>query len=174
MKTQILVALTMISGFSPGFAYGRTAAGLQKDTEQHIEDVESCLPPPVIVKGEPKSCTSLSKRMAELHVVGASVAVVHNGATEWARGYGIRQTGGDPVNIDTLFQAGSISKPVAAMGVLHLVQEQKLSLDTDINANLTTWKLRMIAPVGDHSGRGRLQGFARMAVGSIAMRKRRA
>lgn len=38
-------------------------------------------------------------------------------------------------------QAGSISKPVAAMAALRLVQQQKLSLDADINACLTSWKL---------------------------------
>ncbi|MGA8029505.1 MAG: serine hydrolase [Bryobacteraceae bacterium] len=107
----------------------------------HMQDVESCLPPPVIVKGEPKSCTTLSKRMAELHVPGVGIAVVDHGTIKWAKGYGVRQIGGAPVNADTLFQAGSISKPIAAMGTLHLVQERKLSLDTDINASLTSWKL---------------------------------
>jgi CubicO group peptidase (beta-lactamase class C family) len=107
----------------------------------HIQAVESCLPPPVVVKGEPKSCTTLSKRMAELHVAGVSIAVVHNGTIEWAKGYGTRQIGGDSANADTLFQAGSISKPIATMGTLHLVQERKLSLDTDINTNLASWKL---------------------------------
>lgn len=79
--------------------------------------------------------------MAELHIPGVSIAVVHNGTIEWAKGFGVRQIGGDPVNPDTLFQAGSISKPLAAMGALHLVQEKKLSLDSDINATLTSWKL---------------------------------
>jgi CubicO group peptidase (beta-lactamase class C family) len=106
-----------------------------------IQAVESCLPPPVIVKGGQKSCTTLSKRMAELHVAGVSIAVVRHGTIEWAKGYGVRQIGGGPVNADTLFQAGSISKPVAAMGTLHVVQERKLSLDSDINASLTSWKL---------------------------------
>ncbi|GGH04807.1 hypothetical protein GCM10011586_21100 [Silvibacterium dinghuense] len=79
--------------------------------------------------------------MAELHIPAVSIAVIHNGVIAWAKGYGVRQTGGAPVDADTLFQAGSISKPVAAMGTLHLVQEQKLSLDADINATLTSWKL---------------------------------
>jgi CubicO group peptidase (beta-lactamase class C family) len=107
----------------------------------HMQAVESCLPPPVVVKGERKSCTTLSKRMAELHVAGVSIAVLHHGTIEWAKGYGVRQIGGDPVNADTLFQAGSISKPIASMGTLYLVQERKLSLDSDINASLTSWKL---------------------------------
>jgi len=46
-----------------------------------------------------------------------------------------------PVTPKTLFQAGSISKPVAAAGMLALVQEGKLSLDEDVNQKLKTWKV---------------------------------
>ena len=144
MKTEMFIALTIFLGLSPALVLGQTtvaAATSQKEVEQHIESVESCLPPPVIVKGEPKSCTTLSQRMAELHVAGVSVALIHNGRIEWAKGFGVRRIGGDSVNAYTLFQAGSISKPLAAMGTLHLVQEGKLSLDADINAGLTSWKL---------------------------------
>lgn len=144
MKTELFIALTALLGLNPVFVHAQTTVATDtspKDIAQRIEAVESCLPPPVIVKGEPKSCTTLPKRMAELHVAGVSIAVVHNGAIEWAKGYGVRQIGGNSVNTDTLFQAGSISKPIAAMGALHLVQEGKLSLDTDINKTLTSWKL---------------------------------
>ena len=145
MKLEMFITLTVFLGLSPAFVRGQTTvatATSQKDIEQHIESVESCLPPPVIVKDEPKSCIALSQRMEELHVAGVSVAVVHNGTIEWAKGYGVVQVGGDSINADTLFQAGSISKALAAMGALHLVQERKLSLDTDINTSLTSWKLQ--------------------------------
>ena len=151
MQTRQLIGLTIFLSFGltpiPSRAKAAAAAP-QKDIEQHIEAVESCLPPPVIVKGEPKSCTTLSKRMAELHVAGVSIGVVHNGTIEWTMAYGVRRIGGEPVETDTLFQAGSISKPLAAMGVLHLVQEGKLSLDTDINISLTGWKLPPSASPG--------------------------
>lgn len=49
--------------------------------------------------------------------------------------------GGPPVTPETLFQAASISKPVTAMGVLHFVQEKKLSLDADVNTELTDWRI---------------------------------
>jgi CubicO group peptidase (beta-lactamase class C family) len=41
----------------------------------------------------------------------------------------------------TLFQAASISKPVAAFAAMVLVDKGKLDLDEDVNARLTTWKL---------------------------------
>ena len=46
-----------------------------------------------------------------------------------------------PVTTRTLFQAGSISKPVAATGTLYLVEKGKLSLDEDVNQELKTWKV---------------------------------
>lgn len=79
--------------------------------------------------------------MSQLHVLGLSVAVIHNGSIEWARGFGLKQQGGSPVASDTLFQAGSISKPVAAMAALHLVQEGELSLDAPANMQLVSWKV---------------------------------
>ncbi len=45
------------------------------------------------------------------------------------------------VTPETLFQAGSISKPLATLAALHLVQEGKLALDSDVNAVLTSWKI---------------------------------
>ncbi len=99
------------------------------------------MPPAVIVKGEPAATAKLADRMAALHVPGVSIAVIHDGRIEWARGFGVTRSGGPPVTPDTLFQAASISKPVAAMAVLHLVQAGKLSLDTDVNEYLKSWKV---------------------------------
>jgi len=113
----------------------------QTDAQRKLERVESCLLPPVVVKGDPPQCQTLAKRMADLHVPGVSIAVVHNGVIEWARGYGVAELGGTPVSAETIFQAGSISKPIATLAALHLVQEGKLSLDSDVNATLTSWKI---------------------------------
>jgi CubicO group peptidase (beta-lactamase class C family) len=131
------------------------AFGLQSDAQgtasanpsnaavhQHIERITSCIRQPVAVKDDPHPCTPLSEMMAQLHIPGVSVAVIHNGSIEWARGFGLRQIDGNkPVDAETLFQAGSISKPLAALAALHLVQMGKLSLDADVNTELTAWKL---------------------------------
>ncbi len=77
-----------------------------------------------------------------MHVPGVSVAVINNGAIEWARGYGVAQAGSKrAVSTETLFQAASISKPVAAFAALHLAEQGKLSLDEDVNNKLSTWKV---------------------------------
>jgi CubicO group peptidase (beta-lactamase class C family) len=117
------------------------SAETSAETQQHIKDVETGLRPSVIVKDDPHQQHSLSERMTALHVPGVSVAVIHHGAIEWARGFGVTKLDGPAVTAETLFQAGSISKPLAAMAALHQVQAGKLSLDADVNTVLTSWKL---------------------------------
>ena len=103
--------------------------------------------PPTLTQGEKPATTKLTDRMAALHVPGVSIAVIHDGKIEWARGYGVVSVGGAPVTPETLFQAASISKPVTAMAVLHLVQTGKLNLDTDVNQYLRLWRV----PANDFS-----------------------
>jgi CubicO group peptidase (beta-lactamase class C family) len=79
--------------------------------------------------------------MAELKVPGMSVAIIHDGKIEWARGFGVKEIGGAPVTPDTLFQAASISKPVFALAVLRLAEQGKVDLNEDVNQYLKSWKL---------------------------------
>ena len=77
-----------------------------------------------------------------LKVPAVSVAVIDDYRIVWTKTYGV----GDvetrqPVTTKTLFQAGSISKSVTAVGAMKLVEQGKLSLDADINDYLTTWKV---------------------------------
>ena len=117
-----------------------TQAQNAAEIEQHIQHVRSGLIGGIILKGHETETHTLAERMKELNVPGVSIAVIHNGTIEWARGFGVRNSAGAPVNAETLFQAGSISKPVAAMAALRLVQDGRLSLDTDINTHLKSWK----------------------------------
>jgi CubicO group peptidase (beta-lactamase class C family) len=85
---------------------------------------------------------TLAQLMERFHVPGVSIAVIKDFEIHWAKGYGIADvTAGTPVTTDTIFQAASISKPTSAMGVLRLVQDGTLSLDTDVNTFLKSWKL---------------------------------
>lgn len=91
-------------------------------------------------KSETKS--TLLERMEHYHVPGVSIAVVTDGKIEWAKGYGIsNKIDGQKVNDKTLFQAGSISKPLAALAALKLVEEGKIGLDEDVNIYLRDWKI---------------------------------
>lgn len=137
MKTLALGLSTLTLSLS-AHGQGQPAA---KDTQARITAIESCLPDAVAINGEKHPCETLSQRMRAEHVPGVSVVVIHHGAIEWAKGYGASSVGGDAVTTQTLFQAGSMSKPVAAMAALRLVQQGKLSLDTDINSALQRWKV---------------------------------
>jgi CubicO group peptidase (beta-lactamase class C family) len=118
----------------------QTFAAKPADTNEHIRLIQQILPP-VLVKGEQPKTTALADRMAELKVPGISIAVIHEGRIEWARGFGVTRVGGPAVTPDTLFQAASISKPVFALAVMRQVQAGKLSLDADVNDYLKSWKV---------------------------------
>ena len=120
---------------------GAASAAAPDGVQQQIEKITGCLTPAVVVRDEARSCTTLSARMEQLHVPGVSIAVIRNGSIAWARGYGVKRAGGAPVTAGTLFQAGSISKPLAAMAALRQVQEKKLALDADVNSELVSWKV---------------------------------
>ncbi len=84
----------------------------------------------------------LDELMKKHHVPGISVAVIEHYKLVCAKGYGVtRMNGSDPVTPATLFMSGSISKPVAAVGALTLVQQGALSLDEDVNGKLKSWKV---------------------------------
>ena len=72
---------------------------------------------PVSRSGEaPIGEMELSQRMQHYRVPGFSAAFVHNEELVWRRGFGVVQTGSEqPVTVDTIFQAASISKPLTAV-----------------------------------------------------------
>jgi CubicO group peptidase (beta-lactamase class C family) len=124
-----------------------SAAGAEAKTrplsaadKAHIAAVENGLLPAVIIKGRPSPAASLSERMRQLRVPGVSIAFFDHGRIVWAKGYGMADVAsGRPVTPETLFEAGSISKPVTAMAALRLVEAGKLELDRDVNTRLQAW-----------------------------------
>lgn len=95
-----------------------------------------------VIKGQAISKTEMQNILDELDVPGFSIAVIDDFEIDWAQGYGVKNfETNKPVTESTLFQAASISKPVAALGALHLVEQGKLDLDTDIRNYLTSWEI---------------------------------
>src|ERR1700727_2720026 len=127
------VALIALACSAAQFGVAQQAPGASSETEQHIQQVTSGLTGDVVIKGDGHATHMLADRMKELKIPGVSIAVIHEGKIEWTRGFGVSSIGGSPVTPETMFQAGSISKPLAAMAALRLVQQDKISLDVDIN-----------------------------------------
>jgi CubicO group peptidase (beta-lactamase class C family) len=125
------------------FAFIATSAAStpQRDAERHIQQIQRALAPVVYVKGETAPPVTLASRMAAVHVPAVSIAVIHAGRIDWARGFGVTRVNGPPVTPRTLFEAGSVSKSLTALGVLHLVASGRLNLDADANEYLTSWKI---------------------------------
>ena len=108
--------------------------------DPRIQRVENGLMPAQIGKGETIPKWTIAERMAHYNVAGVSVAVIDHYAIQWAKGYGVLdKSSKQAVTVDTLFQAGSISKPVSAAAALHLVETGKLNLDEDVNRKLKSW-----------------------------------
>lgn len=75
-------------------------------------------------------------------IVGVSIAIIEDGKICTAKGYGFTDKSAvTRVTTNTLFQAGSVSKPVAALAALRMVEDGKLSLDDDVNQSLNQWQV---------------------------------
>jgi CubicO group peptidase (beta-lactamase class C family) len=86
------------------------------------------------VDGEERR-VDLDAALGLLNIPSASLALIDEGDIAFARAYGKDATP------DTLYQAASLSKLVAAIGAMRLVEQGTLNLDEDVNARLTSWRV---------------------------------
>ena len=114
----------------------------QKDYTEDIKRIESGLMPSLIIEGEEPTPRTIQERMAHYKVPGVSIAFFENGAIQWTRTYGyLSRDSLQRVDEASRFQAASISKPVAATGLLTLVEAGDLDLDADVNTYLQEWRV---------------------------------
>ncbi|MVM33793.1 serine hydrolase [Spirosoma sp. HMF4905] len=138
---KYLITILLLLWLIP-VVFGQAQTSQTPDLVQKIQQIETGLMPPVQLIGESPIHYPIVERMRQLHVPAVSIAVVNNGKLEWAKAYGYLSADSlQKANVQTLFQAASISKPVSALGALKLIEQGKLSLDTDINQYLKSWKI---------------------------------
>ncbi len=118
------------------------ASEKQEKELEEIEFIENGLIKNIQIKGDSTKKYNIYERMEHYNVPGVSIAVVENGKIKWAKGYGLANTKDSAkVDSETLFQAGSISKPIAALSVLKLMENGDVALNKNVNEYLKDWKV---------------------------------
>ena len=137
-----VVALGVLSGMSACRGRGAASAPVESRAADRLSRAAETLRQPLEIEGQPPETWPLGERMRLFSVPGVSVAVIENGRLATARAWGVTVTGGgDPVTTETMFQAGSLSKPVTALLALALVGDGVLDLDRPVNGFLRSWKV---------------------------------
>jgi CubicO group peptidase (beta-lactamase class C family) len=118
------------------------AAQLPATFQERIAAVEGGLMPQTVVRGREPAPATIAQRMERYRIPGVSMAVIHDGKIDWAKSYGMADVESKRVvSLETLFQAASMSKPVAALAALQLVEDGRVSLEEDVNLRLKSWKV---------------------------------
>ena len=139
-----LLNLAVLTGIAPQVR-PQTPPAAQ---EAHLQSVEATVVDIPVSATEAPLRMSLQELMALYKVPGLSLAIVDGYRIVETRAYGVTDAASQaPVTTRTLFQAGSISKPVAAAAALHLVEQGALALDEDVNVKLKSWKV----PEGEYT-----------------------
>jgi CubicO group peptidase (beta-lactamase class C family) len=121
------------------FAWALPASGASQGRSASPLDSVRLLPP-VLLKGE--GGWPLAERMGHHRVEAVSVALIREYRVVWEDAVGLAdREEGRKATAETLFQAGSISKPVAAAALLREAEKGTFRLDADVNASLKSWKL---------------------------------
>ncbi len=128
--------------------------------------IETGLQSPEMLPGQHAAAVSIEELMEHYLLPGCSLAIIDDGRIVTRQGYGVTEQGGStPIKPSTIFQACSISKAVAAVGAMRLVQEGLLALDEDVNdylscvADSSEWRLAAsgdVAPSADPHRRSQL------------------
>jgi CubicO group peptidase (beta-lactamase class C family) len=75
----------------------------------------------------------IPKLMEEASVPGLSIAIIQDGKLVWRRGFGVKDSESRAlVDNETVFEAGSMSKPVFAYAVMKLCEKGVMDLDTPL------------------------------------------
>src|SRR5262252_9357498 len=100
-STRALVALVcfkllVASNFASNVLSETTARPSGRNVDEiaeRVKRIEQGLLPAVLIKGQSHAAYKLTDRMSFYSTPGVSVAVINNGELEWAKGYGVLESG---------------------------------------------------------------------------------
>lgn len=103
--------------------------------------------------------STVSRFKAKNNLPGISVAVVEDGAYEWAKGFGMADLENSvPATPHTLYRLASISKPITAAAALVLYERGKLNLDAPVQKYCSAFPTKE-APITTRQLLGHLGGI---------------
>lgn len=151
MNRRVVLSLLICSITSSAFASAspeKEQANLQQrwscftanDAQTRKQQVERSMLPSVVFAGE-RQPASIETRMARHKVPALSVAVIDNSKLDWSAAWGELQVDGARAGCDSLFQAGSLAKPVTLLAALRMKQQGLIDFDKDIETYLTSYHL---------------------------------
>lgn len=140
------IALILLAGALTGSRVGQAIAAdgsSVMDTSQSPAQTAGVPIPPGQVDRAIQQLDDLAIKMLQrTHIPGLAIAVVQDGKTVYAKGFGIRRVGGqDRVNADTVFQIASLSKSVGATVVARAVGQGIVAWDTPVVRHLPWFAL---------------------------------
>jgi CubicO group peptidase (beta-lactamase class C family) len=112
------------------------------------------MPPPPEVSAVPIPDGQIDRAISQLDTLaaaimrksgipGMAVAVVRDGRTVYAKGFGVRKVGApETVDADTVFQIASLSKPVTGTVVARQIQAGVVAWDTPVVKHLPWFRLK--------------------------------
>ncbi len=139
--TGILIA-ALVAMSSAASLNANSVATSSGSSDARIAEFETAIKKLKDRKKEDAKTWSVTDRMKAYGVPGASVAIIHDGKIVLTKGYGVLSANSNvPVDDQTVFSAGSVSKVANAALILRMVQEGILDLDKDVNDYLKSWKV---------------------------------
>ena len=130
LETQGDPAPALIGAFVPGPPLWRPAAERPRPTVKTTDldaVVDQCV----------------TDAMAAIDTPGAAVAVIVDGELRYEQGYGVKRRGGaDPVDADTQFRIGSVTKMFTAAAVMQQVEAGTVFLDDRVTRFVPELDLR--------------------------------
>jgi CubicO group peptidase (beta-lactamase class C family) len=107
-------------------------------TRQH-----NLMPQAAMAQVRSEAIKLIQRLLDEDFAPGLSVALVNREGALWLEGFGQSNSRtGSEVTADTLFRAGSLSKPVTALGVMQLVAQGQIDLDSPLSEQLDQFSIR--------------------------------
>jgi len=173
MLAPLLIGCTVKSEEAPATKHQPSAkiTMVSPLTDVQVElrnQMENGLSPAIVVEGEIAPTYSISERMTNFDTPAVSIAYAKGGKVIWAKGYG------EGIDNDTIFQAASLSKPVAATGMVSFALNNDIDLDADVGSLLPEVVINSINPEGipislrgllSHTAGATVQGFEGYAIG---------